>query len=476
MKKLLIYQNKKKFDEYLKEKKEWNYLKYMEKMDYIGRLRRKDENLRQLKYEKLKDKQSRREKIKFDRMDVYDTKQLKMYYLDNERKRNIIKIKNILDTGIDEENLDKILRAFPGNREIDKVIENYKNQKEIIQNRETTKSYNFYKRPKSQGKLMIKSFNKKNNRLKINENKKNADLRIPNVLSNTKSVRRDNSNNKNNKNKIVTEDNKKDIIIYYESEIRDKIKQYKENIYREFFKHVEDEKKNEDLRNKELENVHDPIKKHELEKRFSKERALVDLRLRRENQNIEEKIRNYEIRLRKNNINNHNQSILYRKMYLMPEDFNIYLNSIGEVICYPSFTSTSLVETWFSPNPSNKDEQLVELIIEQNNSKSVVSISEISQSPKEKEYLFLPFSFFKIKDVKIDKGIKGHPHIINLIALTSEKPIEEMILDYMENETDNLDPEGIEMLNLCDENTRIIINPNLFINNRKNKQSNSLNY
>ena len=153
---------------------------------------------------------------------------------------------------------------------------------------------------------MIKSFNKKNNRLKIKENKKNADLRIPNVLSNTKSVKRDNSNNKNNKNKIVTEDNKKDIIIYYESEIRDKVKQYKENVYREFFKHVEDEKKNEDLRNKELENIHDPIKRHDLEKRFSKERALVDLRLRRENKNIEEKIRNYEIILRQNNLNNHN--------------------------------------------------------------------------------------------------------------------------------------------------------------------------
>ena len=51
--------------------------------------------------------------------------------------------------------------------------------------------------------------------------------------------------------------------------------------------------------------MHDPVKKHELEKRFSKERALVDLRLRRENQNIEEKIRNYEIKLRQNNINNH---------------------------------------------------------------------------------------------------------------------------------------------------------------------------
>ena len=177
---------------------------------------------------------------------------------------------------------------------------------------------------------------------------------------------------------------------------------------------------------------------------------------------------------RKRTKDNYNQSNLYRKMYLTPEDFNVYLNSIGEVICYPSFTSTSLVETWFSPSPS--DEQLVELIIEQNNSKSVVSISEISNSPKEKEFLFLPFSFFKIKDVKVDKGTKGHPHIINLIALNSEKPIEEMFLDYMENETDNLDPEGIEMLKLCDENTKIILNPNLLINNKKNRIDNTLNY
>ena len=134
MKKLLIYQNKKKFDNYLQEKKEWNHLKYMVKLDYIASLKRKDENQRQLKYEKLLEKQSKRDRIKLDRMDVFDTKKLKLYYLNSERRRNIIKIKNILDTGIDEENLHKILMAFPGNKEIDKVIESYKNQKELIQN------------------------------------------------------------------------------------------------------------------------------------------------------------------------------------------------------------------------------------------------------------------------------------------------------------------------------------------------------
>ncbi len=298
MKKLLIYQNKKKFDEYFKEKKEMNYLKYMEKLDYIESLRRKDENLRQLKYEKLKDKQSRREKIKMDRMSVYDTKQLKAYDLNNERKRNIKKIKDILNNGIDEENLEKILKSFPGNREIDKVIENYKNKKEIIQN--TEKNYQLTKRPKSQGKIFIKSINKKMN-IKFNPKpkEKNADLKIPNVLA-TNNESSEKKNSENNK-------------IYYESEIRDKVKQYKENVYKEFFNHVEDEKRAEDLRNKQLENVHDPQKRHELEKRFSKERALVDLRLKRENKNIQEKIRVYEMNLRQNNINNQNNLLKNKK-------------------------------------------------------------------------------------------------------------------------------------------------------------------
>jgi hypothetical protein len=148
-------------------------------------------------------------------------------------------------------------------------------------------------------------------------------------------------------------------------------------------------------------------------------------------------------------------------MYLSQEDFDIYSQSIGKVICYPSFTSTSLIENSFIPNCVNKNDQFVRLIIEQNNSKSVVSISYISKFPKEKEYLFLPFSFFKIKDIEIGKGNKRNPHIIHLIAINSEKPIEEMFLDFMSKETDNLDPEGLDMLQLCENDTKIILNPNL---------------
>ena len=318
VKKLSIYQNKKKFENYLKEKSESNYLRYMMKLDYIESLKRKDENQRQLKYEKLLDKQSRRENIKHERNGVLDNKFYKLNSLNKDRKRNIIKIKNILDTGVDEENLEKILKAFPGNKEIDKVIENYRTQKKYIQSgvkpKKTTKLKFSKLRPKSHGKLMIKSVNKK--QLNTTQPKhKNSDLKIPNVLATNRKEDKSEKGDiliKDNK-QLPVEEEKKDIKVFYESEIRDKIQQFKENIYREFFRHVEDEKQNEDLRNKQLMNVHDPQKRHELEKRFSRERALVDLRLRRENQNVEEKILSYEINLRQSNLDNQNLLLKNKK-------------------------------------------------------------------------------------------------------------------------------------------------------------------
>ena len=87
-------------------------------------------------------------------------------------------------------------------------------------------------------------------------------------------------------------------------------------------------------------------------------------------------------------------SILYRKMYLYPNDIRLYEQSIGRVICYPSFTSTSKGKDNFTPFQYNKNQELVLLIIETNNTKSAISISEFSEFKGEDEYLFVPFSFF----------------------------------------------------------------------------------
>ena len=159
------------------------------------------------------------------------------------------------------------------------------------------------------------------------------------------------------------------------------------------------------------------------------------------------------------NISNQKRGDLYRKMYLNRNDIKLYQQSKGRVICYPSFTSTSLgKDNNFIPFKNNPDDELVLLIIEQNKTKSVISISEFAKYPKEEEYLFLPFSFFKIKNVEFKKGTGDDPHLIHLIALDTEKPIEEMFDYFMNNETDNLSPEGLDFLLLTNNDTKIIFN------------------
>ena len=147
-----------------------------------------------------------------------------------------------------------------------------------------------------------------------------------------------------------------------------------------------------------------------------------------------------------------------RSMYLSQKEIKQYEQSIGKIICYPSFTSTSIGKNNFIPFKINVNSELALLIIEPNNTKSVVSISEYAVYPGEEEYLFLPFSFFKITKVELKKGNEKDPHIINLLALNSDKPIEEMFYNFMENETDNLNPEGLDFLLLSENNTKIIFN------------------
>ena len=51
-------------------------------------------------------------------------------------------------------------------------------------------------------------------------------------------------------------------------------------------------------------------------------------------------------------------------MYLNPNDVRQYEKSIGRVIGYPSFTSTSIIKNNFNPKKYNLDDELVLLIIE----------------------------------------------------------------------------------------------------------------
>ena len=162
---------------------------------------------------------------------------------------------------------------------------------------------------------------------------------------------------------------------------------------------------------------------------------------------------------REKNIAYHEKTDLFRKMYISLDEVNKYESSVGKVICFPSFTSTTLEDGSFSPTKYNPSDHLIKLIIRQNETKSVVSISNYSEYESEKEYLFLPFSFFKIVEVSRKEGTEQNPHIINLVALNSDKPIEEMFSDFLDNKTDNLDPEGLDLLCLSSNKEKIIFNP-----------------
>ena len=170
---------------------------------------------------------------------------------------------------------------------------------------------------------------------------------------------------------------------------------------------------------------------------------------------------------REKHISNHKNTNLYRRMYLKNSDVKEYEMFVNKVICYPSFTSSSINKNGFFPTRYNSDDELVLLIIEQNNTKSTVLISQFSNYPGEEEYLFLPFSFFKITRVELKKGSDNDPHIIYLTALNSDKPIEEMFIDFFKKETDNLNPEGLDLLILSDNNTKINFNQ-IYYTSKKN--------
>ena len=169
---------------------------------------------------------------------------------------------------------------------------------------------------------------------------------------------------------------------------------------------------------------------------------------------------------REKHLSNQKNTNLYRRMYLKNSDVKEYEMFVNKVICYPSFTSSSINKNGFFPTRYNSTDELVLLIIEQNNTKSTVLISQFSKFPGEEEYLFLPFSLFKITRVELKKGSDSDPHIIYLTALNSDKPIEEMFIDFFKKETDNLNPEGLDLLILSDDKTKINFNSIYFTSNK----------
>jgi hypothetical protein len=173
---------------------------------------------------------------------------------------------------------------------------------------------------------------------------------------------------------------------------------------------------------------------------------------------------------RKKDTNIDDKSDLYRTMTLFKEDINLYESSVGRVFCYPSFTSTSLIRGQFTPTGDKSGKEVVILEIKQNGAKNAISVEEYSKYKGEKEYIFPPFSFFKISGFKRNEGTPKNPHIIQLLSIKMDKPLEETFEDFFIKETDNLDPEGLDMLILCDNNEKIEVNKKYYTSENSSKK------
>jgi len=105
-------------------------------------------------------------------------------------------------------------------------------------------------------------------------------------------------------------------------------------------------------------------------------------------------------------------STLYRGVKSNLSDLLVYERAIGKLICFPSFTSTTIIKTVAVDFSKRKNPEQYETIIiidyiyKNGFIPTAVDISEISEFKHEKECLFPPYSFFKVKNTEIDYKLK----------------------------------------------------------------------
>ena len=241
---------------------------------------------------------------------IYSSRIDRYHTMEKERKNNISKIQSILKNGEgeNEKNLDVLMEEFPDNPRIAEVIKDYQIKKNEIQNTKKLRLYSsygnlcnintsntYFKTLPNNNNYMNKSTDKKriflytNMRKEKKIGKKNEEIK-------TEERRINNLNEaKKSKNDEIIEEIKD---IHYEDELREKIRLFKVQLYKKFLTKVKKEKNNEILRRKQLKMIKDETLRNNLEIQFRNERALIDIRLRKENENLQKLAKEYETRLK----------------------------------------------------------------------------------------------------------------------------------------------------------------------------------
>ena len=129
--------------------------------------------------------------------------------------------------------------------------------------------------------------------------------------------------------------------------------------------------------------------------------------------------------------------ILYRDLTMQRLDLYDYQFSENDIICFPSFTSTTINENLnFKITNNNKkinnnqieEKSYIKMIIKYEPKGDCcvqgVDISDISKVKKEKEVLLFPFTFLKIDKVEINSGKENDKHLIYLTIINKEEMLE----------------------------------------------------
>ena len=295
------------------EKREINNQKSLMKKEYINNLKNMEQKEREKKLEILNKKGEKRGDIKNSMGRIYSSRIDKYHNLEKERKINISKIQQTLKNGEgeNEKNLDKLMEDFPDNYRISDVIKDYQMKKNEIENNQNIKLYSSignlyngtlspYRTLTSNNNLMNKSYDKKRIFIYSTKNKKKEKINTKKNESIKKEERR--INNMNNESRKIKNEEMKDEIndIYNENELKEKIRTFKLQLYKNFLKKVKQEKNKEIMRKKQLEMINDSTLRNNLEIQFSDERALIDMRLRKENENLRKITKDYENKLKNN--------------------------------------------------------------------------------------------------------------------------------------------------------------------------------
>ena len=247
-----------------------------------------------------------RRQIELDSLKNKDSKKLNPIKTKTTEEKNDRKLKTSNDFKNRTVKIPKIIIDSKSNTNINKkninINTDINNKEEQNENNEQAKIINICATSNDSNQEKIeKDENKINDEAKdINNNdNKNINEKNDNENDNNKIQEKNkDDNNVVNVPKQVFEGNRK---VLFETEIRDKIKAYKKERYQPFIKMLEREKITEENRNQKLKEVTNDEEKQKLENQFGKERTLVSLRLKKENDKVLKDIQNYEDKLRKEN-------------------------------------------------------------------------------------------------------------------------------------------------------------------------------